>query len=94
MKFRKRLLRTITNNTKLPAFAWQRENCVHKSSCIQPAAQQIYNVTCTTDKVDTTLFMLNANPVKISFCLRSHGIRQGLKTTDIRGTLVQNVFWR
>ncbi|SVD63673.1 uncharacterized protein METZ01_LOCUS416527 [marine metagenome] len=38
--------------------------------------------------------MLNANPVKNSFCLRSLGIRQDLKTTDNRRTLVQNVFWR
>ncbi len=92
MKIRKRLLRTAANNTKWPAFAWQRENGVHKSSCLQAAAQQIYDVICATDKVGTTLSMLYANPVKYDFCLRSHGIRQDLKTADFRGKLVQSVF--
>ena len=92
MKIRKRPLRTAANNTKWPAFEWQGKNDVHKSCCLQAAAQRIYDVTCATDKVGTTLSMLYVNPAKHDFCLRSHGIRQDLKTADFRGKLVQSVF--
>ena len=73
-------------------FLWQRENGVQKPSCIQAPAQQIYDATCATDKVGTTLPMLYANPFQNDFYLQSRDIHQDLKTADFRGTPLQSVF--